>query len=99
MQAKAVIRDVGRVMGIPYAEVDRIAKLIPKQLDMTLDQALQQEPGLKEAIEKDQRIGSLFEIAKSLEGLARHASTHAAGVVIANKPLMEYLPSPARPER
>jgi len=92
MQAKAVVRDVGRVLGIPYAEVDRIAKLIPNKLDITLDQALQQEASLREAVAKDPRIASLFEIAKSLEGLARHASTHAAGVVIANKPLMEYLP-------
>ena len=92
MQAKAVVRDVGRVLGIPYAEVDRIAKLIPNKIDITLAQALQQEPGLREAIAKDARIASLFEIAESLEGLARHASTHAAGVVIANKPLMEYLP-------
>ena len=92
MQAKAVVRDVGRVLGIPYAEVDRIAKLIPNKLDITLEQALQQEPSLREAVASDSRISSLFEIAKSLEGLARHASTHAAGVVIANKPLMEYLP-------
>ena len=92
MQAKAVVRDVGRVLGIPYAEVDRIAKLIPNKIDITLAQALQQEGGLREAIAKDTRIASLFEIAESLEGLARHASTHAAGVVIANKPLMEYLP-------
>ena len=92
MQAKAVVRDVGRVLGIPYAEVDRIAKLIPNKLDITLDQALQQEASLREAAAKDSRIASLFEIGKSLEGLARHASTHAAGVVIANKPLMEYLP-------
>ena len=92
MQAKAVIRDVGRVLGIPYAEVDRIAKLIPNKIDITLDQAVHQEVGLREAIAKDTRIASLFEIARSLEGLARHASTHAAGVVIANKPLMEYLP-------
>jgi DNA polymerase-3 subunit alpha len=92
MQAKAVVRDVGRVLGIPYAEVDRIAKLIPNKIDITLDQALQQEPSLREAVAKDTRIASLFEIAKSLEGLARHASTHAAGVVISNKPLMEYLP-------
>jgi DNA polymerase-3 subunit alpha len=92
MQAKAVVRDVGRVLGIPYAEVDRIAKLIPNKLDITLEQALQQEPSLREAVAKDSRISSLFEIGKSLEGLARHASTHAAGVVIANKPLMEYLP-------
>jgi len=92
MQAKAVVRDVGRVLGIPYAEVDRIAKLIPNKIDITLAQALQQEAALREAIAKDTRIASLFEIAESLEGLARHASTHAAGVVIANKPLMEYLP-------
>jgi len=92
MQAKAAVRDVGRVLGIPYAEVDRIAKLIPNKIDITLAQALQQEAGLREAIAKDTRIASLFEIAESLEGLARHASTHAAGVVIANKPLMEYLP-------
>jgi DNA polymerase-3 subunit alpha len=92
MQAKAVVRDVGRVLGIPYAEVDRLAKLIPNKLDITLEQALQQEAGLREAVGRDTRIASLFEIARSLEGLARHASTHAAGVVIANKPLMEYLP-------
>ncbi len=92
MQAKAVVRDVGRVLGIPYAEVDRIAKLIPNKIDITLAQALQQEAELREAIAKDTRIASLFEIAESLEGLARHASTHAAGVVISNKPLMEYLP-------
>jgi DNA polymerase-3 subunit alpha len=92
MQAKAVVRDVGRVLGIPYAEVDRIAKLIPNKIDITLAQAVQQEAGLRDAIAKDSRIASLFEIAESLEGLARHASTHAAGVVIANKPLMEYLP-------
>jgi len=92
MQAKAVVRDVGRVLGIPYSEVDRIAKLIPNKIDITLTHALQQEAGLREAISKDSRIASLFEIAGSLEGLARHASTHAAGVVIANKPLMEYLP-------
>ncbi len=92
MQARAVIRDVGRVMDIPYAEVDRIAKLIPGTLNITLDQALEQEPRLKELVNKDSRMESLFEIAKSLEGLTRHASTHAAGIVIANKPLMDYLP-------
>jgi DNA polymerase-3 subunit alpha len=93
MQARAVIRDVGRVMDLPYAEVDRIAKLIPNTpLNITLDQALNQEPQLKEWIKKDSRVESLFNIAKSLEGLTRHASTHAAGVVISNKSLMEYLP-------
>jgi DNA polymerase III subunit alpha len=92
MQARAVIRDVGRVMDIPYAEVDRIAKLIPGTLNITLDQALEQEPRLREAVQKDPRIESLFDVAKSLEGLTRHASTHAAGIVIANRPLMDYLP-------
>jgi DNA polymerase-3 subunit alpha len=92
MQARAVIRDVGRVMDIPYAEVDRIAKLIPNALNITLDQALKQEPRLEEVVRKDPRMASLFSVAKSLEGLSRHASTHAAGVVISNKPLMEYLP-------
>lgn len=92
MQAKAVIRDVGRVLGIPYGEVDRIAKLIPNKLDITLEQALHQEPRLRDALSRDPQIASLFEIARSLEGLARHASTHAAGVVIANRPLVEYLP-------
>ncbi len=93
MQARAVIRDVGRAMDLPYAEVDRIAKLIPSTpLNITLDQALNQEPQLKELLKKDSKVESLFNIAKSLEGLTRHASTHAAGVVISNKSLMEYLP-------
>jgi len=93
MQARAVIRDVGRVLGMPYAEVDRIAKLIPgAPLNLTLEQALEREPKLKEMVEKDPKVASLFQIAKSLEGLVRHASTHAAGVVISNKPLTEYLP-------
>jgi DNA polymerase-3 subunit alpha len=92
MQARAVIRDVGRAIDIPYAEVDRIAKLIPNTLNITLDQALKQEPRLEEAVKKDPKVESLFSIAKSLEGLSRHASTHAAGVVISNKSLMEYLP-------
>ena len=92
MQARAVLRDVGRVMDIPYAEVDRIAKLIPNTLNITLDQSLKQEPKLDELIRKDPKIEALFNIARSLEGLSRHASTHAAGVVISNKSLMEYLP-------
>ncbi len=92
MQARAVIRDVGRVMGIPYAEVDRIAKLIPGGPNVSLEEALEKEPQLRELIQKDSKIASLFRIAKSLEGLTRHASIHAAGVVISNRPLMEYLP-------
>jgi len=92
MQAKAVIRDVGRALDMPYNEVDRIAKLIPNTLNITLDQTLLQEPKLRELMESEERVRSLISTAKSLEGLVRHASTHAAGVVISNKPLMEYLP-------
>jgi len=92
MQARAVLRDVGRVMGIPYAEVDRIAKLIPSSPNISLEEAIEKEPQLNELIQKDLRIASLFKIARSLEGLTRHASTHAAGVVISNRPLIEYLP-------
>src|SRR3990170_3907964 len=80
-------------MDLPYAEADRIAKLIPNTpLNITLDQALNQEPQLKDLVKKDGKGESLFNVAKSLEGLTRHASTHAAGVVISNRPLMEYLP-------
>lgn len=92
MKAKAVIRDVGRAMDIPYNEADKIAKLVPNVLDITLEDAIKQEPKLKELVSKDAKIKELFEIAKTLEGLPRHASTHAAGVVIANKPIVEYLP-------
>ncbi|HAG50219.1 MAG TPA: DNA polymerase III subunit alpha [Deltaproteobacteria bacterium] len=92
MKAKAVIRDVGRAMDIPYGEVDRIAKLIPDIQKITIEDAIKQEPRLKELVAKDVRIKELIDIAKTLEGLSRHASTHAAGVVIANKPLIEYLP-------
>ena len=91
MAAKGVIRDVGRTMDIPYADVDRIAKLIPNELNATLDKALNQEPRLHEEM-KNPQIARLIEIAKRLEGLSRHASTHAAGVVIAPKPLMELIP-------
>ncbi len=92
MQAKAVVRDVGRALDMPYNEVDRIAKLISNTLNITLQQALGQEPALQELQEKDERVRNLISIALSLEGLTRHASTHAAGVVISNKPLSEYLP-------
>ena len=92
MQAKAVVRDVGRVLDIPYKEVDAIAKLIPNTLNITLDQALEQEPRLKERATHDEMVGKLLSLARSLEGMTRHASTHAAGVVISNRPLMEYVP-------
>ncbi|TAJ27537.1 MAG: DNA polymerase III subunit alpha, partial [Nitrospirae bacterium] len=90
--AKAAIRDVGRVMEIPYAEVDRVAKLVPNDLKMTLEKALLQEPRLKELTETDPKIAELMTIARSLEGLARHASTHAAGVVISQQPLTDHVP-------
>ena len=90
--AKAAIRDVGRVMDIPYAEVDRVAKLVPTQLNITLKDALTQEPRLTELIESDQRMQDLMQTAMALEGLARHASTHAAGVVISQEPLIEHVP-------
>lgn len=92
MAARAVVRDVGRALGFPYAETDRIAKLIPEELKMTIDKALEQEPRLKELMENDARVEKLITIAKKLEGLARHASTHAAGVVIAKEDLVNYVP-------
>ncbi|MBE0596232.1 MAG: DNA polymerase III subunit alpha [Desulfuromonadales bacterium] len=92
MQAKGVIRDVGRALNMPYGEVDKIAKLVPGMLNITLKEALQQEPKLRELVEKDPKIKELFTIALALEGLTRHASTHAAGVVVTPKALPEYLP-------
>ena len=92
MQAKAVIRDVGRALNIPYAEVDKIAKLIPDTPNITIDQSLKEEPRLTSACEENPKIKELIDIARSLEGLTRHASTHAAGVVIANRPLVDYMP-------
>jgi DNA polymerase-3 subunit alpha len=91
MAAKGVIRDVGRSLDMPYSEVDRIAKLIPNELNATIDKALEQEPRLHEEM-KNPQVQNLIEIAKRLEGLSRHASTHAAGVVIAPRPLVEIIP-------
>ncbi len=92
MKARAVVRDVGRALGMPYPEVDRIAKLIPETAGITLDQALAQEPHLRELVEKDPRVAELIAIARVLEGLPRHSSTHAAGVVISDAPLTNYCP-------
>jgi len=92
MQARAVIRDVGRVMGIAYADVDRIAKMIPAELDMSLKKALDNESELNNLYKNDPQITKLINIALSLEGLNRHASVHAAGVIIADKPLNNYMP-------
>ncbi len=92
MQARAVIRDVGRVMGVAYADVDRIAKMIPAELDITLKKALESEPELNNLYKNDPQITKLINIALSLEGLNRHASVHAAGVIITDKPLNNYMP-------
>ncbi len=91
MMAKGVIRDVGRVLDIPYSEVDKAAKLVPNTLNITLDEAMKQEPKFKELM-KDPRMAEMIEIARHLEGQVRHASKHAAGVVISQEPLTEYLP-------
>ncbi|MBL7070579.1 MAG: DNA polymerase III subunit alpha [Candidatus Omnitrophica bacterium] len=92
LMAKGVIRDVGRVMSMSYSEVDRIAKMVPNDLNMTLQQALKSSPELKNLYETDQRVTQLIDTSMVLEGLSRHASTHAAGVVICEKPLTEYIP-------
>jgi DNA polymerase-3 subunit alpha len=92
MKARAVVRDVARVMEIPYADADRVAKAVPPALDMTLARALEESPALKEMQQKDDRVRELLDVAQRLEGLTRHASVHAAGVVIAPRPLTEYVP-------
>lgn len=92
MAAKAAIRDVGRAMNMPYAEVDRIAKLVPNTLKITISAALDGEPRLRELYDSDEQVRELLDIAMRLEGLNRHASTHAAGVVISPEPLTEYAP-------
>lgn len=92
MQAKAAIRDVGRVYSFPYGEVDKIAKLVPNVLNITLEEAIAGEQRLKSLYEKDERVRQLLNTAIALEGLYRHASIHAAGIVISNRPLVEYMP-------
>ena len=92
LAARGVIRDVGRVMDLPYAQVDTIAKLIPQELNITIDKALQMNPELKKAYEDEKEIHELIDTAKRLEGLPRHTSMHAAGVVISQKDVSEYVP-------
>jgi len=92
MKARAVIRDICRVLGVPLSEADRLAKLVPFSLNMTLDKALKTEPQLKEAYEQNEQTRKVIDICKKLEGLARHASVHAAGVVIADEPLTNFVP-------
>ena len=92
MAAKAALKDTGRALDMPYGEVDRLAKLVPNQLNITLEEALQQSPQLDSMRQKDERVKEVVEVALRLEGLSRHASTHAAGVVISPRPLTEIVP-------
>jgi DNA polymerase-3 subunit alpha len=92
LQARAAIRDVGRVMGMPYGDVDRIAKLVPETLGITLDEALEESAELRARAEAEGQVAQLIETARKIEGLTRHASTHAAGVVIGTRPLIEMVP-------
>ena len=92
MAAKAVVRDVGRVLGHPYGYVDKIAKLIPFELDMTLDKALQAEDMLKQRYHEEEEVKILIDLAKKLEGLSRNAGKHAGGIVISPRELTEFMP-------
>ena len=92
MAAKAAIKDVGRAMDVPYSDVDRIAKMVPTTLNITLEQALKDSPALQQAYQGDTQVRQLIDTAKKLEGLVRNAGVHAAGVVISPRPLMELVP-------
>ena len=92
MAARAVIKDVGRVLDLPYAMVDNIAKMVPRELNITIDKAIQENPDLKELYQNDSQVKDLIEKSKKLEGLPRHASIHASGVLISGKPVGEYVP-------
>ena len=92
LAAKAAIKDTGRALDLPFGEVDRLAKLVPVELNIKLDKALAESSQLRAAIEKDERYVELMDVARRLEGFARHASTHAAGVVISPQPLVELVP-------
>jgi DNA polymerase-3 subunit alpha len=92
MAARAVVRDVGRALGMPYGYVDRIAKLIPFEIGITLDKAIADDEELRGVYEQDEEVRGLIDLAKRLEGLARNVGTHAGGVVIAPQPITEYMP-------
>ncbi len=92
LKTRAVIRDVGRALDIPLREVDQIAKMVPDVLNISLDDALKKEPRLADLAANDPKVADLIQICRVLEGLPRHASTHAAGVVISDRPLVDYLP-------
>ncbi|GAB6956047.1 MAG: DNA polymerase III subunit alpha [Schaedlerella sp.] len=92
LAARGVIRDVGRVMDLPYAFVDSIAKMIPQELNITIDKALKMNPELRKSYESDEQVKYLIDMSRRLEGLPRHSSMHAAGVVISQKSVDEYVP-------
>ncbi|KAF1086406.1 DNA polymerase III subunit alpha [Sporotomaculum syntrophicum] len=92
MAAKAAIRDVGRALGMPYGDVDRIAKLVPNDLGISIEKALQDSPELSQVYREDDQVHKLLDMAALVEGMPRHVSTHAAGVVITQEPLTHYLP-------
>ena len=92
MAARGALRDVGRALNIPYNKVDQVAKLVPLSLGMTLDTAMKQSKELREKVEADPQVEELWDMARKVEGMPRHASTHAAGVVITDKPVMDYVP-------
>ena len=92
MAARGAIRDVGRVLGIPYGDVDEVAKMVPFELNITIDKAMRANAALRTRYESDAQIGRLIDIAKKIEGMPRHATMHAAGVVITDKPVSDYVP-------
>lgn len=92
LQTRAAIRDVGRVMGMPYAAVDAVAKLVPNEFKITIDDAVKKSPKLKELMQQDERVNELIETARKVEGMPRNTSTHAAGVVITHDPVSSYVP-------
>ncbi len=92
MAARGAIRDVGRAMGMNYASVDKVSKLIPRELNITIEKALKKSDELRELYESDEQVRELIDTAKSVEGMPRHASTHAAGVVITDLPVSDYVP-------
>ena len=92
MAARGAIRDVGRVLGIPYGDVDEVAKMVPFELNITIDKAMRANAALRTRYESDAQIGRLIDIAKKIEGMPRHATMHAAGVVITDRPVSDYVP-------
>ena len=92
MAARLAIRDVGRAMAIPYTTCDTVAKLVPMELDITIDAALERVSELRDLYESDKQVHELLDMARKIEGMPRHTSTHAAGVVITDRPVVDYVP-------